>query len=135
MVAAICTGSDRNPKLGSNMTTTSKATPKTSKPSPRLVPVESSRFGVYQAAARLLKQVLETDAPDALALINHELGGRHVKDIAEDYLDCTTHHTLAYLQKQRQERDWTAGRKLRMKQRRVSSSLKLRAAPAVPGRN
>lgn len=117
------------------MTTIRKATPQTKKNSARLVPVQPDQFGAYQAAARLLQHVMESGAPDTVALINHELSSRHVNDIAEDYLDCTTHHTLAYLQKQRQERDRAAGRKPQAKQRRVSSPLKLRGVPADPTRN
>lgn len=117
------------------MTTTLKPTSKTKKNSTRLVPVQPDQFGTYQAASRLLKHVMEADAPDTIALINHELSGRHIADIAEDYLDCNTSHSLAYLQKQRRERDRAAGRKPQAKQRRVSSPLKLRTVPGDPSRN
>ena len=48
--------------------------------------VAASDYRVYVAAARMLARTLGSKAPDAPALIQHELKNRKSKAVAEEYL-------------------------------------------------
>ena len=60
-------------------------------PCPRLIPLTvalpQGDYRVYAAAARILARIMGRKAPDALALIQHQLVKRDSTGIADDYLD------------------------------------------------
>lgn len=53
---------------------------------PLVVTIQGTDAAVYRAAARRLRPLLGAKAPDAAALIRHELGRRNPKAVAEEYL-------------------------------------------------
>lgn len=51
------------------------------------IPIRPACYRVYVSAARILRRKLGTKAPDAVALIRHELRNRDPEMVADDYLE------------------------------------------------